>query len=122
MVAAVVRGAAVYDAESADEFQLERLGEQNMGSPPCPESRFIHLMFHGIHPIEDSKADKLLRSSIYKRSIVTSEVGRIPIMDRAFRIVKNIASPRTLGRVRGVSLNGIARVCQKKSDARRRLR
>ena len=38
----------------------------------CPELRFILLMFHGIHPIEDSKADKLLRSSIYKRSIVAS--------------------------------------------------
>ena len=27
----------------------------------CPESGFILLMFHGIHPIEDSEADKLLR-------------------------------------------------------------
>ena len=27
----------------------------------CSELRFILLMFHGIHPIEDSEADKLSR-------------------------------------------------------------
>ena len=57
----------------------------------CAELRFILLMFHGIHPIEDFEADKLLRSSIYQRSIIGNEqVGRAPIIDRAFRIVISI--------------------------------
>ena len=36
----------------------------------CPESRFILLMLHGIHPIEDNEASKLLRSSMYQGGIV----------------------------------------------------
>ena len=40
----------------------------------CPESRFVLLMFHGIHPIEDSEADKLLRSSMYQGGIVRNEL------------------------------------------------
>ena len=44
------------------------------GLAACPELRFILLMFHGIHPIEDSEADKLLRPSMYQGGIVRNEL------------------------------------------------
>ena len=43
----------------------------------CPESRFVYLMFHGIHPVEDCEADKLLRSSMYQGGIVRSELQEL---------------------------------------------
>ena len=60
----------------------------------CPESRFILLMFHGIHPVEDSKADKLLHS----KYVGVKEQKSLTV-DRAFRVANSIASLRTLGRV-----------------------
>ena len=66
----------------------------------CPELRFILLMFHGIHPIEDNKTDKLLRSVICRSQCARTRpwIG----------VVISITPLGTLGRVRGVSLNVIA--------------
>ena len=55
----------------------------------CPELRFILLMFHGIHPIEDSEAYKLLRSSIYKRSIIGNETTRLALRSETSWIMAN---------------------------------
>ena len=59
----------------------------------CPESRFILLMFHGIHPIEDSEADKLLRSSIYKRSIIATFVEGEHDAQRSELSARNLSVP-----------------------------
>ena len=64
--------------EVLNEIKFLLSASQKHGAE-CPELRFILLMFHGIHPIEDSKADKLLRSSIYKRSIIGNETTRLAL-------------------------------------------
>ena len=46
-------------------------------------------MFHGIHPVEDSEADKLLRSSTYQRSIIGSEVICPALRSETSRIMAN---------------------------------
>ena len=91
-----------------DEVKFLLSASQKHGAE-CPELRFILLMFHGIHPVEDSEADKLLRSSIYQRSIIGNErVARARWRNVCFVSWSVPHRKRALGRVRAVSLNRIA--------------
>ena len=60
-----------------------------VGNKACAELRFILLMLHGIHPIEDSEADKLLRSSAYQRSIIGNETTRPALRSETSQITVN---------------------------------